>query len=153
MKRRLLYTIFALLMSVQTFAQSTVSYKYDANNRLTKVTYSNGTMVTYTYDELGNRLSKKVIGGLLKGDANNDGRVTITDAVAIVNFILGNASENFNKAAANVNDDYDDDGNPKITITDAVGVVNIILNNGGSSAPKMEIPEVEADDEEAVEPE
>ena len=87
------------------------------------------------------------------GDANGDGKVTITDAVAIVNFILGNPSDNFNKAAANVNDDYDDDGNPKITITDAVGVVNIILNNGGSSAPKMEIPEVEADDEEAVEPE
>lgn len=143
MKRRLLYSIFALLMSVQTFAQSTVSYKYDANNRLTKVTYSNGTMVTYTYDELGNRLSKKVIGGLLKGDANNDGRVTITDAVAIVNFILGNASENFNKAAANVNDDYDDDGNPKITITDAVGVVNIILNNGTAGAPRIETPEVE----------
>lgn len=142
MKRRLLYTIFALLMSVQTFAQSTVSYKYDANNRLTKVTYSNGTMVTYTYDELGNRLSKKVIGGLLKGDANNDGRVTITDAVAIVNFILGNASENFNKAAANVNGDFKN-GEPNITITDAVGVVNIILNNGTAGAPRIETPEVE----------
>ena len=142
MKRRLLYTIFALLMSVQTFAQSTVSYKYDANNRLTKVTYSNGTMVTYTYDELGNRLSKKVIGGLLKGDANNDGRVTITDAVAIVNFILGNASENFNKAAANVNGDFKN-GEPNITISDAVGVVNIILNNGTAGAPRIETPEVE----------
>lgn len=142
MKRRLLYTIFALLMSVQTFAQSTVSYKYDANNRLTKETYSNGTMVTYTYDELGNRLSKKVIGGLLKGDANNDGRVTITDAVAIVNFILGNASENFNKAAANVNGDFKN-GEPNITITDAVGVVNIILNNGTAGAPRIETPEVE----------
>lgn len=129
-------------MSVQTFAQSTVSYKYDANNRLTKVTYSNGTMVTYTYDELGNRLSKKVIGGLLKGDANNDGRVTITDAVAIVNFILGNASENFNKAAANVNGDFKN-GEPNITITDAVGVVNIILNNGTAGAPRIETPEVE----------
>ena len=58
----------------------------------------------------------------LKGDANGDGSVTITDAVAIVNKILGNASDNFNKAAADVNGDGD------ITITDAVGVVNIILN-------------------------
>ena len=89
----------------------------------------------------------------IKGDANGDGGVTITDAVAIVNYILGNPSADFNKAAANVNNDYDDDGNPNITITDAVGVVNIILNSGAASAPKMEAPDVEADDEEAVKPE
>ena len=76
----------------------------------------------------------------LRGDANGDRTVTITDAVAIVNFILGNPSADFNKAAANVNNDVDDDGNPSITITDAVGVVNIILNSG-TSAPKMETPE------------
>ena len=57
----------------------------------------------------------------IKGDANGDGEVTITDAVAIVNKILGNASENFNESAADVN------GDGVITITDAVGVVNIIL--------------------------
>ena len=73
------------------------------------------------------------------GDANGDGSVTITDAVAIVNKILGNASGNFNEDAADVN------GDGQITITDAVGVVNIILNNGGgSSAPKMEEPDSEA---------
>lgn len=60
---------------------------------------------------------------LQKGDANGDGKVTITDAVAIVNYILGNASGSFNEAAADVNRDGE------ITITDAVGVVNIILNN------------------------
>jgi hypothetical protein len=63
-------------------------------------------------------------GAVLAGDANGDGKVTITDAVAIVNDILGNASDNFNEAAADVN------GDGKITITDAVGVVNIILNQG-----------------------
>ena len=59
-----------------------------------------------------------------KGDVNGDGEVTITDAVAIVNKILGNESAGFNETAADVNGDGD------ITITDAVGVVNIILNNG-----------------------
>lgn len=63
------------------------------------------------------------------GDANGDGEVTITDAVAIVNYILGNASTGFNAEAANVNGDVDEEGNPIISITDAVGVVNIILNN------------------------
>ena len=87
----------------------------------------------------------------VKGDANGDGKVTITDAVAIVNYILGNPSGNFNVEAANVNNDYDDDGKPNITITDAVGVVNIILNSGGASAPAFDSSKVEAP--EATEPE
>lgn len=79
---------------------------------------------------------------IVLGDANNDGKVTITDAVAIVNFILGNPSDNFNKVAANVNGDFKTNGEPNITITDAVGVVNIILNNGETAAPALEAPEV-----------
>ena len=64
------------------------------------------------------------------GDANGDHSVTITDAVGVVNKILGNPSPGFIEPAADVNRDG------HITITDAVGVVNIILNNGGStSAP------------------
>ena len=81
----------------------------------------------------------KFIIGYEVGDANGDGKVTITDAVAVVNYILGNESAGFVKAAADVNQD----GN--ITITDAVGVVNIILNSGGeATAPPMEAPAVEA---------
>ena len=89
------------------------------------------------------------------GDANGDGSVTITDAVSIVNYILGNASTGFNKAAANVNGDLDEKGEPNITITDAVGVVNIILNNGSSAgAPKMELEETDdVEAPEATEPE
>ena len=60
--------------------------------------------------------------GFIKGDANGDGNVTISDVVAIVNKILGNPSENFKEAAADVN------GDGEITIADAVGVMNIIMN-------------------------
>ena len=66
------------------------------------------------------------------GDANGDHSVTITDAVGVVNKILGNPSVGFNEPAADVNHD----GN--ITITDAVGVVNIILNQGASAAPAFD---------------
>ncbi len=66
-------------------------------------------------------------GHIVKGDANGDGEVTITDAVSIVNYILGNPSPGFVIEAANVNGDVDDEGKPVISITDAVGVVNIIL--------------------------
>lgn len=57
--RRLLYSMALLFAILQTSAQT---YTYDSNNRLKKVVYSNGTTVTYTFDALGNRISKKVTG-------------------------------------------------------------------------------------------
>ena len=59
MKQRLLYTLAFLFATVQTFAQT---YTYDNMNRLTEVVYDNGATVSYTYDALGNRTSKKVTG-------------------------------------------------------------------------------------------
>ena len=47
--------------------------------------------------------------------------MTITDAVAVVDYILGNPSDDFNEDAADVS------GDGTITITDAVGIVDIIL--------------------------
>ena len=129
MGRTLFCIIVSLFVTLQLSAADKTTYVYDKNYRLVQVIYPNGMFVSYTYDKLGNRLSKKVTSGFLKGDANGDGSVTISDAVAIVNKILGNPSGNFNEAAADVS------GDGEITITDAVGVVNIILGNGGSSAP------------------
>ena len=50
--------IFCLVASV-SFGQST-KYTYDDLNRLTKVEYSNGTVIEYIYDEVGNRISEIV---------------------------------------------------------------------------------------------
>jgi len=75
MKQRLLYTLAIFFATMQTFAQS---YTYDSDNRLTKVVYSNGVTVTYMYDALGNRTSKKVTGG-----ANVD-NVTLNKSEAIL---------------------------------------------------------------------
>lgn len=58
---------------------------------------------------------------VLKGDANGSGDVTISDAVAVVDYILGNAVEGFNFEAADVNNDG------QVNITDAVAIVDIIL--------------------------
>lgn len=57
----------------------------------------------------------------LPGDANGDKKISITDAVYVVNYILQQPAADFNEKAADVNKD----GN--ITITDAVQIVNIIL--------------------------
>ena len=59
MKKRLLYTLALLFATMQTFAQT---YTFDSDNQLTKVVYGNGVTVTYGYDALGNRTSKKVTG-------------------------------------------------------------------------------------------
>ena len=60
------------------------------------------------------------------GDANDDGKVSITDAVTVVNYILGTQQGKFSEVAADV------DGSGNITITDAVGIVNIILNSNSA---------------------
>ena len=39
------------------------TYAYDALNRLSQVTYSDGTVITYAYDAAGNRLTSTVTGG------------------------------------------------------------------------------------------
>ena len=72
-----------------------------------------------------------IISDVQMGDTNGDGKITITDAVAIVNYLLGNASPNFVYEASDVN------GDNKTTITDAVAIVNIILSRSSSSTPKV----------------
>ena len=119
----------------------TLQRNYYANCTVAGMENANGVGCGYIDDGNGGYISADVTENngampLSVGDANGDGQVTITDAVAIVNYILGNASANFNLFAADVNRD----GN--ITITDAVGVVNIILGNGGgASAPQVEMEE------------
>ena len=120
----------------------TLQRNYYANCTVAGMENANGVGCGYIDDGNGGYISADVTENngampLSVGDANGDGQVTITDAVAIVNYILGNASANFNLFAADVNRD----GN--ITITDAVGVVNIILNSGGSSAPQLDMIEPE----------
>jgi YD repeat-containing protein len=63
--------IFVLLLNV-LFAFSQVTYQYDNLYRLQKVEYPNGVKVEYTYDELGNRLTKTVSGAI------SVARVTVT---------------------------------------------------------------------------
>ena len=59
---------------------------------------------------------------VIAGDANGDKLVSISDAVATVNKILGTNNPLFYFDAADVN------GDKVISITDAVMIVNIILN-------------------------
>lgn len=61
MIKRLLLSVL-MVFATLTSLNAQTSYEYDNLYRLTKVTYPNGTSVSYTYDALGNRLSKSVSG-------------------------------------------------------------------------------------------
>lgn len=64
--------------------------------------------------------------GLELGDSNNDGYVTVTDAVNIANYAVGNDVSDFFFRAADVNAD----GN--ITLSDASGTIKIVLGQSYS---------------------
>lgn len=126
MKRILFLFILAFLIaSLQTFAQSSTKYRYDANNRLTQVTYGNGVTITYTYDALGNRLSKKIESqpSILPGDVNCDGRVSVEDVITMMSYILGEYPISLNAEAADLN------GDGIVSVTDAILLMDIITDN------------------------
>ncbi len=59
---------------------------------------------------------------LLHGDINSDGKVNVTDIVALYSYILGN-TEGVDEAVADLNDDG------KVNVTDIVSLYSIILNS------------------------
>lgn len=67
---------------------------------------------------------------LIMGDVNSDGKVSVTDAVYIVNYVLQKPASNFRMEAADLN------GDGSITITDAVMIINMILQLDKPSQPE-----------------
>ncbi len=53
----------ALLVAVplDRCAADTIRYEYDAQNRLTRVSYPDGTVTDYVYDNMGNRLQETTV--------------------------------------------------------------------------------------------
>ncbi len=50
-------------VAVQHARADSVSYTYDELGRLSQVTYSNGTVITYTYDTADNRTTQTITCG------------------------------------------------------------------------------------------
>lgn len=74
-----------------------------------------------------------VINNTLRGDANGDGIVDITDVVSVVNYILDRPSDRFNFAGADINNSGD------INVVDVVGIVNIILQRDVAGAKSRDM--------------
>jgi YD repeat-containing protein len=56
------FLVLTLLISITASSSSaeTVSYTYDGLNRLEQVQYPDGTIIRYSYDNVGNRLEKRI---------------------------------------------------------------------------------------------
>lgn len=74
----------------------------------------------------GDRTAKLTINAMTMGDVNGDGRISVADAIAIINYVLGRTPVSFIIKAADVNGDGD------ISLADAVAVVDIILGREGN---------------------
>lgn len=133
MVRLLFITIFLLGSSCGTFAQEWL-HIHLSSGEVKRIPFSEKPVITFDKKDVMRVETKssvveylfadfKTLGfsGEISGDANGDGVVDVADVVAVVNYILGKASGNFNEAAANIN------GDEEIDVADVVGIVNIIL--------------------------
>ena len=77
--------------------------------------------------------AKLTVSDVKLGDVDGNGKISITDAVAVVSHILGEDIDSFVAAAADV------DGNGKITITDAVAIVDMILDGTALANERVDV--------------
>ncbi len=98
-------------------AESMATGNYTIGIKEVELTKTDGTSLHHK-----DFTSKLTLTEAMTGDINGDGKVTVTDAVGIVNYILHRAPSAFITNAADVN------GDGNITISDAVGIINIVLN-------------------------
>lgn len=97
--------------------ESMATGEYEISIKEVELTKTDGTSLHHK-----DLTSKLILTEALVGDINGDGKITVTDAVGIVNHVLHRTPSVFITKAADVN------GDGNITISDAVKVVNIVLN-------------------------
>ena len=110
-----------------TELQTTILFQGENTRNDIRFNYNNGNtprFACYDHDKTKTprvKIYRKVKSGSLLGDANNDGKINISDVTAIINYMLGYDPTPFNFDNANVKkDEY-------INIQDVTGVINILL--------------------------
>lgn len=90
----------------------------DTELQVTDIVLSNAKGKNYVSEV---NVSIKATFDTVLGDVNGDGLVNITDAIGLVNYILGKAAFEVDELAADANEDG------ILNITDAIAIVNLIL--------------------------
>lgn len=91
----------------------------DSELRVTNIVLSDANGKNYASKRTA---SAKAEFRYIPGDVNNDGIVNVSDAIGVVNCILGKTTFEVNELAADANEDG------QVNVTDAIAIVNLILN-------------------------
>jgi len=96
-----------------------VTYAYDNAGRLSKADFGGGRVIFYTYDNAGNILKREATpgGSDIKGDANGDTRVDLTDIITVLKVLAG--------LNINVNPKADVNGDGKIGFAEGLYVLQV----------------------------
>jgi YD repeat-containing protein len=84
------------LLFISTIVSHAVSFSYDSLNRLTNVNYGNGSIINYTYDAAGNRLTYS---GVVVSDTTAPS-ISITSPTSSSNFTNTSATINLSGTAS-----------------------------------------------------
>ena len=95
--------------------------EYNVTMKEIELTVKNG--ITYSQVYPRDNTARLTVTDLMPGDVNGDGKVSVTDVISIISYILEEEPVQFIKSAADLNSD------DKVSVTDAIGVIDIILNN------------------------
>jgi hypothetical protein len=102
------------------------------------------TRANYIFNYLSNTLGYAgkdyldTTGGILPGDVNDDGQVTTSDVVCVLNYMLNLPNDEFEYGQADI------DGNDIITVGDLIGVRNLVATSTTKSGRYYSLPEAEA---------
>jgi YD repeat-containing protein len=115
---------YASLQAKRVTAESTeaasedpsIRYNYDELGRLVQVAYPDGTIITYTYDPAGNRVSTEVYLAWPDWDVNMDSNINILDVIQVGNH-WGESGE-----PGWIREDVNDDGD--INMLDVIMIGN-----------------------------
>lgn len=101
----LLSIFLCFFLTAYSFA-STVIYQYNKLNHLTRVQYSNGAIIEYTYDAAGNRISKAFYSSDAgMGDMDGNHQIELADSIIALQIICDIDPHIEVNTAADVNSD------------------------------------------------
>lgn len=126
----------AILNVALTIGESVNEGSYEATISNIVVTKTDGTQL-----KLSDAKFNIVVTNVIKGDANGDGEVNVSDIVEIVNYIMNKPSDKFVFAAADLN------GDGEVNVTDIVKVVSIIMSSSNNAPKRAAVAEMVDNDQ------